>query len=96
MKIAWNECGHKDYTDKKRNERETRRNERETKRIDDHNDQFQKNEEKYLHMKSKYWDVCWLMKRFQAIYIMKHFNYLELNEIRKGSGIIVLIKNKIN
>ncbi|PKK70111.1 hypothetical protein RhiirC2_830782 [Rhizophagus irregularis] len=55
-----------------------------------------KDEEKYLRMKSKYWNVCWFMKRFQAIYMMRRFNYLELNGIRKGymvGGIIVLINN---
>src|SRR3954454_10322481 len=58
---------------------------------------YSKNEEKYFCTKNKYWAVCWIIKkRFQRMYMMKFFNYLELNGIRKGfmvGGIIVLTKN---
>ncbi|RIA93080.1 hypothetical protein C1645_763417, partial [Glomus cerebriforme] len=52
---------------------------------------YPKNEEKYLFMKSKYWNVCWPMKKFQAIYMMKRFNYLDLNEIRKDVDLLYIL-----
>ena len=55
-----------------------------------------RNEEKYFHMKNKYLAVYWIIKKeFQLMYMMKSFNNLEPNGIRKGfmdGGIIVLIK----
>ncbi|GET63547.1 hypothetical protein GLOIN_2v1813984 [Rhizophagus irregularis DAOM 181602=DAOM 197198] len=93
---------YKDYAEIKRNEREAKRIERETRRRDKiplNNDQpevccmrkilLPKDEEKYLRMKSKYWNVCWLMKRFQAIYMMRQLLGAEWDKKRLNKQVIL-------